>query len=96
MKLSQFKYFLPQDLIAAYPHEDRDEARLIVLNRTNQTIEHKKVKDILSYFDEEDVFVLNNTKVFPAVLEGEKEKTNSIINVFLLRDLDKESRLWMF
>jgi len=94
MKLSQFKYFLPQDLIAAYPHEDRDEARLIVLNRTNQTIEHKKVKDILSYFDEEDVFVLNNTKVFPAVLEGEKEKTNSIINVFLLRELDKESRLW--
>ncbi len=94
MKLSQFKYFLPQDLIAAYPHEEKNEARLLVLNRKKQTIEHKIVKEIIDYFEEEDVFVLNNTKVFPAMLEGEKEKTGSIINVFLLRELDRESRLW--
>ncbi len=94
MKLSQFKYFLPQDLVAVYPHEEKDDARLIVLNREKKTIEHKKFKDIIDYFDDGDVFVLNNTKVFPAMLEGEKEKTKAGINVFLLRELDKESRLW--
>ncbi|MDD3280723.1 MAG: tRNA preQ1(34) S-adenosylmethionine ribosyltransferase-isomerase QueA [Bacteroidales bacterium] len=94
MKLSQFKYFLPQDLIAIYPHEERNEARLIVLNRAKKTIEHKKFKDIIDYFDDGDVFVTNNTKVFPAMLQGEKEKTKASINVFLLRELDKESRLW--
>lgn len=94
MKLSQFKYFLPQDLIAIYPHEERNEARLMVLNREKQTIEHKIFKDIIDYFDDGDVFVINNTKVLPAMLEGEKEKTKAGINVFLLRELDKESRLW--
>ncbi|NLJ82773.1 MAG: tRNA preQ1(34) S-adenosylmethionine ribosyltransferase-isomerase QueA [Bacteroidales bacterium] len=94
MKLSQFKYFLPQDLIAVHPHEERDEARLLVLDREKKTIEHKKVEDVLDYFDEDDVFVLNNTKVFPAMLEGEKEKTKAVINVFLLRELDKDSKLW--
>lgn len=94
MKLSQFKYFLPQDLIAQHPCINRDECRLMVLNRKTQTIEHKMFKDILNYFDEEDVFILNNTKVFPALLFGEKEKTGAQITVFLLRELDKESRLW--
>lgn len=94
MKLSQFKYFLPQDLIAIYPSEERNEAKLMVLNREKQTIEHKIFKDIIDYFDDGDVFVINNTKVFPAMLEGEKEKTKASINVFLLRELDKESRLW--
>ena len=94
MKLSQFKYFLPQELIALHPTESRDEARLMVLNRKAQTIEHKKFKDILDYFDEGDLFVMNNTKVFPSVLFGEKEKTGAKIRVSLLRELDEESRLW--
>ena len=94
MKLSQFKYFLPQELIALHPTESRDEARLMVLNRKSQTIEHKKFKDVLDYFDEGDLFVMNNTKVFPSVLFGEKEKTGAKIRVSLLRELDEESRLW--
>ncbi|OQA92735.1 MAG: S-adenosylmethionine:tRNA ribosyltransferase-isomerase [Bacteroidetes bacterium ADurb.Bin234] len=94
MKLSQFKYFLPQDLIAIYPQEDRNEARLMVIDRKNKKIEHKIFKDILNYFDDGDLFVINNTKVLPAMLEGEKEKTQAKINVFLLRELDVESRLW--
>lgn len=94
MKLSQFKYFLPQELIALHPTKERDEARLMVLNRKNQTIEHKIFKDILNYFDEGDLFVTNNTKVFPSLLYGEKEKTGAKIRVSLLRELDEESRLW--
>ena len=94
MKLSQFKYFLPQDLIALYPNEERDEAKLMVLNRKTQTIEHRVFKDILDYVEEGDVLVRNNTKVFPALLYGEKEKTGAKIRVFLLRELDMESRLW--
>ena len=94
MKLSQFKYFLPQELIALHPSEERDEARLMVVNRKTQTIEHKVFKDILNYFDEGDVFVMNNTKVFPSLLNGEKEKTGAKICVTLLRELDEESRLW--
>lgn len=94
MKLSQFKYFLPQELIALHPTEERENARLMVLNRKTQTIEHKLFKDILDYFDEGDVFVLNNTKVFPSLLYGEKEKTGAKIRVTLLRELDEESRLW--
>jgi len=94
MKLSQFKYYLPQDLIALHPTFNRDDARLMVLNRKNQTIEHKLFKDILEYFEEGDVFVLNNTKVFPSLLFGEKEKTGAKIRVTLLRELDEESRLW--
>jgi S-adenosylmethionine:tRNA ribosyltransferase-isomerase len=94
MKLSQFKFNLPQELIANYPPDNRDESRLIVLNRKNQTIEHKSFKDILDYFSDGDVFVLNNTKVFPARLDGTKEKTGAKIEVFLLRELNAETRLW--
>jgi len=94
MKLSQFKYFLPQELIALHPLAERDVSRLMVLNRKTRTIEHRIFKDILEYFEEGDVFVVNNTRVFPALLFGEKEKTGAQIRVFLLRELDKESRLW--
>lgn len=94
MKLSQFKYYLPQELIALHPTESRDQARLMVLNRKTQTIEHKLFKDIIDYFDEGDLFVLNNTLVFPSLLYGEKEKTGAKIRVSLLRELDEESRLW--
>lgn len=94
MKLSQFKYNLPQNLIALHPTEERDEARLMVLNRKKQTIEHRIFKDLPEYVEEGDIFVTNNTKVFPALLYGEKEKTGAKIRVFLLRELDEESRLW--
>lgn len=94
MKLSQFKYFLPEERIALYPMDERDEARLMVLNRKTETIEHKVFKDVINYFEEGDLFVMNNTKVFPALLYGEKEKTGAKIRVFLLRELDAESRLW--
>ena len=94
MKLSQFKFYLPSELIAERPLENRDESRLMVLNRKAKTIEHKEFKDILNYFDDGDVFVINNTKVFPARLYGTKEKTGAKIEVFLLRELNRESRLW--
>jgi S-adenosylmethionine:tRNA ribosyltransferase-isomerase len=94
MKLSQFKFDLPQEVIAKYPAENRDEAKLMVVHRKTKTIEHKMFKDIIDYFDDGDVFVINNTKVFPARLYGEKEKTGAKIEVFLLRELNRESRLW--
>ena len=94
MKLSQFRFHLPNDLIARQPVDNRGEARLMVLNRKTQTIEHRKFDDILDYFDDGDVFVINNTKVFPALLTGEKEKTGAKITVFLLRELNAEARLW--
>ena len=94
MKLSHFNFELPDSLLAKYPSENRDEARLMVLNREKQTIEHKYFKDLIDYFDEEDVMILNNTKVFPARLFGNKEKTGARIEVFLLRELNKETRLW--
>jgi len=94
MKLSQFKYYLPAELIAERPLENRDESKLMVLNRKTHTIEHKEFKEILNYFDDGDVFVINNTKVFPARLYGTKEKTGAKIEVFLLRELNRESRLW--
>jgi S-adenosylmethionine:tRNA ribosyltransferase-isomerase len=94
MKLSHFKFELPQELLAERPAEHRDESRLMVLNRKNQTIEHKKFKDLIEYFDEGDLMILNNTKVFPARMYGEKEKTGARIEVFLLRELNAESRLW--
>jgi S-adenosylmethionine:tRNA ribosyltransferase-isomerase len=94
MKLSQFKFHLPAELIADRPSENRDESKLIVLNRKTQTIEHREFKDILDYFNDGDVFVINNTKVFPARLYGTKEKTGAKIEVFLLRELNRESRLW--
>ena len=86
MKLSHFNFELPEELLAEYPSENRDEARLMVLNRKEQTIEHKQFKDIIDYFDEDDVMILNDTKVFPARLFGNKEKTGARIEVFLLRE----------
>lgn len=94
MKLSQFNFELPEELLSERPAENRDESRLMVLNRAEQTIEHKQFKDLINYFDEDDVMVLNNTKVFPARLFGSKEKTGARIEVFLLRELSKEQRLW--
>ncbi|MHA7056216.1 tRNA preQ1(34) S-adenosylmethionine ribosyltransferase-isomerase QueA [Aquimarina sp. M1] len=94
MKLSHFNFDLPQDLLAEYPSENRDEARLMVLNRKDKTIEHKQFKDLIDYFEPKDVMVLNNTKVFPARLYGNKEKTGARIEVFLLRELNSETRLW--
>ena len=84
MKLSHFGFTLPEELLAEYPSENRDESRLMVLNRKEQTIEHKQFKDIIDYFKEDDVLVLNNTKVFPARLYGNKEKTGARIEVFLI------------
>ncbi len=94
MKLSHFNFTLPEELLAEYPSENRDESRLMVLNREKQTIEHKTFKDLIDYFDEKDVMILNNTKVFPARLYGNKEKTGARIEVFLLRELNEEQRLW--
>ena len=94
MKLSNFDFELPEDLLALYPAEHRDESRLMVLNKKDQTIEHKQFKDVINYFDEGDVLMLNNTKVFPARMFGNKEKTGARIEVFLLRELNAENRLW--
>ena len=94
MKLSHFNFELPDELLAEYPSEHRDESRLMVLNREEQTIEHKQFKDLIDYFNEDDVMILNDTKVFPARLFGNKEKTGARIEVFLLRELNAEQRLW--
>lgn len=94
MKLSDFDFNLPSSLLAQHPAPDRDESRLMVLNRAEETIEHQTFKDVINYFDEGDVMVLNNTKVFPARLFGNKEKTGARIEVFLLRELNQEQRLW--
>jgi len=94
MKLSSFGFKLPEELLAEYPAEHRDESRLMVLNRKEKTIEHKLFKDVIDYFDEGDVLALNNTKVFPARMFGNKEKTGARIEVFLLRELNAENRLW--
>ncbi|MCC5921383.1 MAG: tRNA preQ1(34) S-adenosylmethionine ribosyltransferase-isomerase QueA, partial [Cyclobacteriaceae bacterium] len=94
MKLSKFKFDLPSELIAQYPAKNRDESRLMVIHKETGKIEHKMFKDIIDYFDEGDVFVVNNTKVFPARLYGSKEKTGAQIEVFLLRELNKEAMLW--
>src|SRR5690554_4312995 len=94
MKLSEFDFELPEELIAKYPVENRDESRMMVVNRETGDIEHKLFKDLIDYFDEGDVMIRNNTKVFPARLYGNKEKTGAKIEVFLLRELNPESRLW--
>lgn len=94
MKLSKFKYNLDQEKIALHPADNRDESKLMVLNRATRTIEHKVFKDLLDYFDDKDVMVFNDTKVFPARLHGNKEKTGAEIEVFLLRELNREQRLW--
>ncbi len=94
MKLSQFNFDLPEELIAKYPSENRDEARLLVVHRESGKFEHKLFKDLIDYVDEGDVMILNNTKVFPARMYGNKEKTGAKIEVFLLRELNRESLLW--
>mgnify|MGYP000162819371 CR=1 FL=1 len=94
MKLSQYGYEFKPEMLAKYPVENRDEARLMVVNRAKGTIEHRIFKDIIDYFDEGDLFVFNDTKVFPARLYGNKEKTGARIEVFLLRELNEELRLW--
>lgn len=94
MKLSQFNYNLPEKLIALKPTPNRDESRLMIINRTTGKIEHKIFREILQYFKANDVLVFNDTKVFPARLYGNKEKTGAKIEVFLLRELSSEQRLW--
>ena len=94
MKLSQFKFNLPKELLADTPAKNRDEARLMVVDRKTGKIQHKVFKDLLTYFGEGDVMILNDTKVFPARMWGNKEKTGAKIEVFLLRELNRESRLW--
>lgn len=94
MKLSQFKFKLPDELIAQYPPKHRDEARLMVVHKKTGEIEHRIFKDVLDYFNENDLFIFNDTMVFPARLYGNKEKTGAQIEVFLLRELNAEMRLW--
>ncbi|MDR1372143.1 MAG: tRNA preQ1(34) S-adenosylmethionine ribosyltransferase-isomerase QueA [Dysgonamonadaceae bacterium] len=94
MKLSQFKFNLPEEQIAQFPSGNRDESRLMVINRKTGSVEHKIFKEILNYFDDKDVFIFNDTMVFPSRLYGNKEKTGAKIEVFLLRELNQEMRLW--
>ncbi|HEX6426463.1 MAG TPA: tRNA preQ1(34) S-adenosylmethionine ribosyltransferase-isomerase QueA [Niastella sp.] len=94
MKLSQFRFDLPLNLIAQHPTKRREDARLMVVHRQTGQIENKHFRDIMDYFDDKDVFVVNNTKVFPARMYGRKEKTGAKIEVFLLRELNKPNRLW--
>ena len=94
MKLSHYGYEFSPELIASYPAENRDDSRLLVVHRATGEIEHRTFKDILDYFDENDRFVFNDTKVFPARLYGNKEKTGAEIEIFLLRELNRDLRLW--
>lgn len=94
MKLSQFKFKLPADLIAQYPSENRDECRLMVVNSRTGEITHRIFKEVINYFEEGDVMIFNDTKVFPARLYGNKEKTGACIEVFLLRELNVENKFW--
>ena len=94
MKLSQFRFRLPEEQIAQYPSLYRDDARLLVLHRKTGKIEHKKVSDTIQFFDEKDLFIFNDTKVYPARLFAQKEKTNASIEVFLLRELNHDSKYW--
>ncbi|MDR0907341.1 MAG: tRNA preQ1(34) S-adenosylmethionine ribosyltransferase-isomerase QueA [Rikenellaceae bacterium] len=94
MKLSQYSYPFAPELLAQYPLENRDESRLLVIDRRTGKIEHKIFKDVIDYFEPEDVFIVNNTKVFPARLYGNKEKTGAEIEIFLLRELNRELKLW--
>ena len=94
MKLSQFKFNLPEELIAQHPVDCRDESRLMVVNRKTGEIEHRIFKEVIEYFNESDLFIMNDTKVFPARLYGNKEKTGAQIEVFLLRELNQDMHLW--
>lgn len=93
-KLSKFNFELPKKLVAKYPTDNRDESRLMVINRATGKIEHRIFKDLLEYYDDGDVMIFNNTKVFPARMYGRKEKTGAKIEVFLLRELNKDQKLW--
>ena len=93
-KLSQFTFNLPKNLIAQYPTEERSEARMLVIHKSSGKLEHRQFKDILEYVHDKDAIIINNTKVFPARMYGRKEKTGAKIEVFLLRELNKEVRLW--
>ena len=94
MKLSQFNFNLPSELLAQHPSRYRDDARLLVLHRKTGEVEHKFIPDLVQYFDEGDLFLFNDTRVFPARLYATKEKTNALIEVFLLRELNHQSRYW--
>ncbi|WP_185868801.1 tRNA preQ1(34) S-adenosylmethionine ribosyltransferase-isomerase QueA [Blattabacterium cuenoti] len=94
MRTSDFDFVSPSDLLAKFPSQERDESKLMVIHRKNKKIEHKFFKDLYQYFEEGDTFILNNTKVFPARLFGNKEKTDAKIEVFLLRELDQKDRTW--
>ena len=94
MKLSQFKFDLPLNLIAQHPAKKREDARMLVVHRRTGEMENRLFRDIMEYFDDKDVFVVNNTKVFPARMYGRKEKTGAKIEVFLLRELNRPNRLW--
>ena len=94
MRLCQFRFKLPEELIAQFPAPYRDDARLMVLHRKSGEVEHKKLSEMIQYFDEGDLFVFNDSKVFPARLWGRKEKTNALIEVFLLRELNHKTRYW--
>lgn len=94
MKLSQFKFHLPDELIAEHPMPERDACRMMVVDRKTGEISHHIFKEILDYFDDGDVMVFNNTQVFPALLYGNKEKTGARIEVFLLRELNADNKLW--
>jgi len=94
MKLSQFRFDLPLNLIAQHPAKKREDSRMMVVHRHTGQMENKHFRDIIEYFDDKDVFVVNNTKVFPARMYGRKEKTGAKIEVFLLRELNKQNRLW--
>ncbi|MDE7304694.1 MAG: tRNA preQ1(34) S-adenosylmethionine ribosyltransferase-isomerase QueA [Alistipes sp.] len=94
MKLSQYGYDFTSEMLARYPADNRDESRLMVVDRAKGSIEHRQFKDIIEYFDEKDLFIFNDTKVFPARLYGNKEKTGAEIEIFLLRELNRELRLW--
>jgi len=94
MKLSQFRFDLPLNLIAQTPTKRREDSRMMVVHRHTGEIENKYFRDIMDYFDDKDCFVVNNTKVFPARMYGRKEKTGAKIEVFLLRELNKPNRLW--
>jgi S-adenosylmethionine:tRNA ribosyltransferase-isomerase len=94
MKLSQFRFDLPLNLIAQNPAKKREDSRLMIIEKKTGKMENKHFKDILEYFNDKDVFVVNNTKVFPARMYGRKEKTGAKIEVFLLRELHNANRLW--
>ena len=94
MKLSAFRFHIPDDLLSRYPAKHRDESRLMVLHRKTKKIEHRIFKNVVEYFSEGDVMIINDTRVFPARLYGNKEKTGARIEVFLLRELSKEQKLW--